>query len=130
MATVIGAVAPGSTVSPRTTVRTIVPTGYETIVFGAPRFADVPQCRTSGLYVCMTPTTSTPTSPHPDAMLPQRTLLVDVMQAARMLSLSRSSIYQLIWNEELIPVRIGRSVRFSVEQLEQFVTDRIAENAR
>ena len=29
-------------------------------------------------------------------------------------------------SEQLIPVRIGRSVRFSIEQLEQFVIDRIA----
>lgn len=42
------------------------------------------------------------------------------------LAISRSSIHQLIWSEQLIPIRIGRSVRFSVEQLEQFVIDRIA----
>ncbi len=44
-----------------------------------------------------------------------------------MLALSRSSIYQLIWNEELIPIRIGRSVRFSIAQLERFVADRTSE---
>ena len=55
-----------------------------------------------------------------------RPLLVDVAQAARILSISRSSVYQLIWNEQLTPVRIGRSVRFSIAQLEQFVTDRIS----
>ncbi len=32
--------------------------------------------------------------------------------------------YQLIWNDELTPIRIGRSVRFSVEHLEDFVADR------
>jgi len=37
-------------------------------------------------------------------------------------------VYQLIWNEQLTPVRIGRSVRFSIAQLEQFVADRIAES--
>lgn len=51
---------------------------------------------------------------------------VSVVQAAEMLSLSRSSIYQLIWNDELTPIRIGRSVRFSVERLEAFVADRSA----
>ena len=51
-------------------------------------------------------------------------LLVNIRQAAEMLSLSRSSIYQLIWNDELTPIRIGRSVRFSVEHLEAFVADR------
>jgi excisionase family DNA binding protein len=53
-----------------------------------------------------------------------RPLLVSVVQAAEMLSLSRSSIYQLIWNDELTPIRIGRCVRFSVEHLEAFVADR------
>ena len=51
---------------------------------------------------------------------------MSVVQAAEMLSLSRSSIYQLIWNDELTPIRIGRSVRFSVEHLEAFVADRLA----
>ena len=55
-----------------------------------------------------------------------RPLLVDVSKAAAILAISRSSICQLIWSEQLIPVRIGRSVRFSIEQLEQFVIDRIA----
>lgn len=53
-----------------------------------------------------------------------RPLLVNIRQAAAMLSLSRSSIYQLVWNDELTPIRIGRSVRFSVEHLEAFVIDR------
>jgi len=39
-------------------------------------------------------------------------------------------VYQLIWNEQLIPVRIGRSVRFSIDQLEQFVADRISASER
>ena len=63
------------------------------------------------------------TDPAPDL---HRPLLVDVSQAAAILAISRSSIYQLIWSEQLTPIRIGRSVRFSVEQLEQFVIDRIA----
>jgi excisionase family DNA binding protein len=53
-----------------------------------------------------------------------RPLLVSIRQATEMLSLSRSSIYQLIWNDELTPIRIGRSVRFSVEHLEAFVAGR------
>lgn len=52
-------------------------------------------------------------------------LLVNVARAAEILCLSRSSIYhQLIWSEQSLPIRIGRSVRFWVEQLEQFVADR------
>lgn len=56
-----------------------------------------------------------------------RPLLVDVAKAATILAISRSSIYQLIWSEQLVPVRIGRSVRFSIAQLEQFVADRTLE---
>jgi len=55
-------------------------------------------------------------------------LLVSVVQAAAMLSLSRSSIYQLIWTEQLTPIHIGRSVRLSTDQLEQFVADRLTES--
>ncbi|WP_395155761.1 hypothetical protein [Ilumatobacter sp.] len=43
--------------------------------------------------------------------------------------MSRSSIYQLIWTEQLVPIRIGRSVRFSVLQIEQFVADRLGQNS-
>ncbi len=57
-----------------------------------------------------------------------RPFLVSVVQATEMLSLSRSSIYQLIWNGELTPIRIGRSVRFSVEHLESFVADRLGDS--
>ena len=59
-----------------------------------------------------------------------RTLLVTVVQAAEILSLSRSSIYQLIWSDQLVPIRIGRSVRFSVDQLERFVAERASETLR
>jgi predicted DNA-binding transcriptional regulator AlpA len=38
-------------------------------------------------------------------------------KAAEILSLSRSSIYQLIWSDQLTPIRIGRSARFSVEHV-------------
>lgn len=69
---------------------------------------------------------TTPTTP-PDqtrAATSARPLLITVAQAAEALALSRSSIYQLIWSEQLVPIRIGRSVRFSVQQIEQFVADR------
>ena len=48
-------------------------------------------------------------------------LLVTVKQAAEMLCISRTTLYELMWREELIPVRIGRSVRLSIEQLHKFV---------
>lgn len=77
------------------------------------------------LYTRMTATTITNDPTRHDSIRP---LLVDVAQAAEILAISRSSVYQLIWNEQLTPVRIGRSVRFSIAQLEQFVADRIAES--
>lgn len=46
-----------------------------------------------------------------------------MLQAAEILSLSRSSIYLLIDAGRLTPIRIGRSVRFSLEHLEGFVDD-------
>ena len=65
-------------------------------------------------------------TPHPSApaTLTTRPWLVSIRQAAEMLSLSRSSIYLLMDSDQLTPIRIGRSVRFTVEQLEQFVADR------
>jgi len=68
--------------------------------------------------------TPTSTSPTPNSTPSRHPLLVTVNQAAEILSLSRSSIYQLIWTEQLMPIRIGRSVRFSVDQLEHFVAER------
>lgn len=58
-----------------------------------------------------------------------RALLVSIKQAAEMLSISRSSIYHLMATDQLTPIRIGRSVRFAVEQLERFVEARIAIDA-
>ena len=57
-----------------------------------------------------------------------RPLLVTVSQAAELLSVGRTTIYELMWRGELTPVRIGRSVRFAVEQLEQFVGRHIGRN--
>ena len=54
-------------------------------------------------------------------------LLITVEQAAEILTIGRSTIYQLIWNAELVPIRIGRSVRFTMDQLEEFVNRRQAE---
>ena len=78
-----------------------------------------------------TPSTTTISAPNGDGpTAPPRALLVNVMQAAEILSLSRSSIYQLMWTDQLIPIRIGRSVRFSIQQLEQFVADRSDQRQR
>lgn len=55
---------------------------------------------------------------------PGAPLLVNVGQAATMLSIGRTALYELIWSGELAPIRIGRSVRFAVEDLEAFVERR------
>jgi|GEM_PF-422684 len=94
------------------------------LVSGVVSFGDVPFCSHRCLYIDMTTTTVPSISNSDDSTRP---LLVDVAKAAKILAISRSSVYQLIWNEQLTPVRIGRSVRFSIAQLEQFVADRIAE---
>jgi excisionase family DNA binding protein len=52
-------------------------------------------------------------------------LLVTAPQAARILSIGRTALYQLIWDGQLTPIHIGRSVRFSLNQLNQFVEERL-----
>lgn len=54
-----------------------------------------------------------------------RPMLVNAPQAAKILSIGRTALYQLIWDGELTPIHIGRSVRFSVDQLESFVQRRL-----
>lgn len=72
-------------------------------------------------------TTSSATTNHDEATRP---LLISIAQAAAILAVSRSSIYQLIWNEQLTPIRIGRSVRFTIEHVEDFVARRVAESRK
>ena len=107
----------------RTTLHPIVWTTSDMIGSGGHSCLDVPLCLRRRLYVGMTSIPRAINDPAPDL---HRPLLVDVSKAAAILAISRSSIYQLIWSEQLTPIRIGRSVRFPVEQLEQFVIDRIA----
>lgn len=54
-----------------------------------------------------------------------RPLLVTSAEAARILSIGRTAVYQLIWSGELTPIHIGRSVRISVDELETFVQRRL-----
>jgi len=92
------------------------------IVCGSRPFVDVARRSFRCLYTGMTkPSTITN---NPTAQETARPLLVDIAQAATILAINRSSTYQLIWTEQLIPIHIGRSVRSSVTQLEQFVVDR------
>ena len=60
-----------------------------------------------------------------DAVTSDR-ILVTIVEAAALLAIGRSSLYQLIWDGELETVRIGRSVRIPVLELEKFVQRRVA----
>jgi len=113
--------------APSTSSDTSSHTTLRTIVFHVRACVDVPLRHDRRLYIDMTTTVPNTTSAPKDRTGRTPLLLVSIAQAAEMLSLSRSSIYQLIWNDELTPIRIGRSVRFSVEHLEAFVADRLAE---
>ena len=62
---------------------------------------------------------------HPDntphTRTPQPPLLITIPQAAQLLAVGRSTIYQLIWNHELEPIHIGRSVRLTIDDLEDYI---------
>ena len=48
-------------------------------------------------------------------------LLLTNEEAAALLGIGRTTLYQLVWSGKLTPLRIGRSVRFTREQLREFV---------
>lgn len=52
-----------------------------------------------------------------------RPLLVDVKQAASLLGIGRTTLYELINEGAITPVRIGKCVRFPLSDLERFVAD-------
>ncbi len=56
---------------------------------------------------------------------PTDRLLVDMHGAAAMLSLSRRKIQQLQALGELRPIRVGRSVRFAVDELRAWVARQV-----
>jgi excisionase family DNA binding protein len=49
-------------------------------------------------------------------------LLVTIPEAARILAVGRSTVYELIGSGQLATVHIGRAVRVPVEELRDFVT--------
>ena len=51
-------------------------------------------------------------------------LLVDTAEAGRLLGVGRSTIVNLTHEGSLTPIRLGRSVRYSTDQLSEFVTQR------
>ena len=57
-------------------------------------------------------------------------LAVDVMGAARMLGLGRSSVLGLADSGQLPRLRFGRSVRFSTQDIEALVEQRRSASAR
>jgi excisionase family DNA binding protein len=54
-----------------------------------------------------------------------RPLLVTPLQAAAMLNVSRTTLYYLTRDGRLTAVRIGRSTRYAVAELEAYVRDLI-----
>jgi excisionase family DNA binding protein len=52
-----------------------------------------------------------------------RPLLVTAVQAAPLLAIGRTTLYELIGAGAITPMRIGRCVRFSMVELERFVAD-------
>ena len=79
---------------------------------------------------------SSQTARRPDAStrasgaVPEPPLLLTNDEAAAMLHIGRTTLYQLVWSGRLTPVRIGRSVRFTREQLEAFVAELTHETSR
>ena len=53
-----------------------------------------------------------------------RCLLLSYYEAAETLGICERAVWQLVKDGELRAVRIGRSVRIPVKELNQFVTDR------
>ena len=56
-----------------------------------------------------------------------RPLLVSAKEAAALLGIGRTMLYELIGRGELVPVHIGRCVRFRVRELESFVDRLVSE---
>jgi excisionase family DNA binding protein len=47
--------------------------------------------------------------------------LVGIKDAAKLLSVSTSTLYGWVWQRRIPFVKIGRAVRFAISDLEQFV---------
>ena len=70
----------------------------------------------------MPPLTDTPAK---DCLTP---LLLNPTEAARTLRISERSLYSLVQSGQLKPIRIGRSVRISLTELERFITEKTNHN--
>jgi excisionase family DNA binding protein len=49
--------------------------------------------------------------------------LLDVRQAAKFLGTTEKTLYSRVWRREIVFVKIGRSVRFDLRDLEQMIKD-------
>jgi excisionase family DNA binding protein len=49
--------------------------------------------------------------------------LLDVRQAAKFLGTTEKTLYSRVWKREIVFVKIGRSVRFDLRDLEQMIED-------
>jgi excisionase family DNA binding protein len=47
--------------------------------------------------------------------------LLTVKQAARFLATTPKTLYAMVWRREIVFVKIGRSVRFDLKDLEQMI---------
>ncbi len=69
----------------------------------------------TGLYIaCMEPSTQAALTSEPPALFTCR-------EACQLLRISKSTLYRLIGDGELVPAHIGRSVRFTRSELHRFV---------
>ncbi len=55
-------------------------------------------------------------------------LLVPVTEACRLLSVSRTVVYELIARGELRPIKVGARTLFAASELERYVSARLAES--
>ena len=60
----------------------------------------------------------------------QTQLLYSVEDAAAMLSLSRSTLYELMNRNQIKYIKIGRSTRFTQKQLDDFIQQIVAKAER
>jgi excisionase family DNA binding protein len=47
--------------------------------------------------------------------------LLDVREAARFLGTTPKTLYTMVWRRDIVYVKIGRSLRFDVRDLEQMI---------
>lgn len=50
-------------------------------------------------------------------------ILLTIEEAARLLRIGRTTMYELMWARKIEPVRIGRRIRFTRASLEGFVAE-------